>query len=124
MAVPGYALVRHDRTVAIAAGRSTLRFTDVAGLIDPTTVNFSSLTDPSTRVLEQNFQFDLVSTDKLLLKYIDRPVTVERSSGNQCQTLSGTLLPPRWPRAARQRWRHPHAQQLYRALSSGNCRAG
>lgn len=92
MAVPGYALVRHDRTVPIAAGRSTLRFADVAGLIDPTTVNFSSLTDPSTRVLEQNFQFDLVSTDKLLLKYIDRPITVERSSGNQSQTLSGTLL--------------------------------
>ncbi len=92
MAVPGYALVRHDRTVPIAAGRSTLRFTDVAGLIDPTTVNFSSLTNPSTRVLEQNFQFDLVSTDKLLLKYIDRPITVERSSGNQSQSLSGTLL--------------------------------
>ncbi len=92
MAVPGYALVRHDRTVAIGAGRSTLRFTDVAGLIDPTTVNFSSLTDPSTRVLEQNFQFDLVSTDKLLLRYIDRPITVERTAGNQSQTLSGTLL--------------------------------
>lgn len=92
MGVPGYALVRHDRTVGIGAGRSTLRFTDVAGLIDPTTVNFSSLTDPSTRVLEQNFQFDLVSTEKLLLKYIDRPVTVERTLGNQAQTVSGTLL--------------------------------
>lgn len=92
MAVPGYALVRHDRNVPIAAGRSTIRFTDVAGLIDPTTVNFTSLTDPATRVLEQNFQFDLVSTEKLLLKYVDRPVTVERTVGNQAEKLSGTLL--------------------------------
>ncbi len=92
MAVPGYALVRHDRMVPIAAGRSTIRFTDVAGLIDPTTVNFTSLTDPATRVLEQNFQFDLVSTEKLLLKYVDRPVTVERTLGNQAEKLTGTLL--------------------------------
>jgi hypothetical protein len=92
MGVPGYALVRHDRPVTLAAGRSTLRFTDVAGLIDPTTVNFSSLTDPATRVLEQNFQFDLVSTDKLLLKYLDRPIVVERALGNQSQTVNGTLL--------------------------------
>lgn len=92
MAVPGYALVRHERPMQIAAGRSTLRFTDVAGLIDPTTVTFSSLTDPATRVLEQNFQFDLVSSDKLLLKYLDRPITVERNLGGQVVTLTGTLL--------------------------------
>src|SRR5688572_2799137 len=67
MAVPGYALVRHDRPVDLKSGRSTVRFTDVAAFIDPTTVQFGSLTDPDhTRVLEQNFQFDLVSTQKLL----------------------------------------------------------
>lgn len=92
MAVPGYALVRHERSVQVAAGRSTLRFSDVAGLIDPTTVTFTSLSDPATRVLEQNFQFDLVSSDKLLLKYLDRPITVERSVGGQVATLTGTLL--------------------------------
>ena len=73
-------------------GRSTIKFTDVAALIDPTTVTFTSLSEPRTRVLEQNFQFDLVSTDKLLLKYIDRPITVERAVGNQASTVSGTLL--------------------------------
>src|SRR5262249_7075995 len=65
---------------------------DVAALIDPTTVTFASLTDPQTRIVEQNYQFDLVSTDKLLLKYIDRPVTVERNAFGQTTTLSGTLL--------------------------------
>jgi len=90
--VPGYALVRQDRSVMLDKGRSTLRFTDVAALIDPTTVTFTSLTDPHTRVVEQNFQFDLVSTDKLLLKYIDRPITVEQTSGTQTTTTEGTLL--------------------------------
>jgi hypothetical protein len=44
------------------------------------------------RVLEQNFQFDLVSNAKLLQRFIDRPITVERSNGTQLTTLSGTLL--------------------------------
>jgi hypothetical protein len=92
MAVPGFAMVRQDRSMRLETGHSTVKFTDVAALIDPTTVTFSSLTDPRTRVLEQNFQFDLVSTEKLLLKYIDRPITVERAVGQQAVTVSGTLL--------------------------------
>src|SRR5262245_15010426 len=91
--VPGYATVRHERQIPMAAGRNTLRFSDVAGLIDPTTVSFSSLTDSAgTRVLEQNFQFDLVSTEKLLSKFIDRPISIERSFGERVETLEGTLL--------------------------------
>ena len=91
-AIPGYAMVRHERDVTLGAGRSNLRFSDVAGLIDPTTVTFSSLTDSGARVLEQNFQFDLVSSDKLLQKYIDKPVSIERNVGNQASVTSGTLL--------------------------------
>lgn len=91
--VPGFAMVRHERNVQLAAGRTQLQFTDVAALIDPTTVTFSSLTEPGARVLEQNFQFDLVSTEKLLLKYLDKPVTVERTnSGGTGGSVSGTLL--------------------------------
>jgi len=93
MGVPGYAMVRQERGVQLTAGRSQLRFTDVAALIDPTTVTFTSLTDPAARVLEQNFQFDLVSTDKLLLKYIDKPLVIERNqAGGGTSTTSGTLL--------------------------------
>jgi hypothetical protein len=90
--VPGYALVRQDRDVQIASGRSSLRFTDVAGLIDPTTVTFSVPANPGVRVVEQNFQFDLVSTPKLLLRYLDRSITVERNVGNETATVTGTLL--------------------------------
>lgn len=91
--VPGYAMVRTERPVQLGAGRSQLRFTDVAALIDPTTVTFTSLTDPAARVLEQNFQFDLVSTDKLLQKFIDQPLSVERpATGGATTTVQGTLL--------------------------------
>ena len=91
-AVPGYAMVRQDRDVQLTQGRSTLCFNDVAGLIDPTTVTFTVPANPAVRVLEQNFQFDLVSTAKLLLRYLDKPITVERSVGNETSTVSGTLL--------------------------------
>lgn len=87
--VPGYALVKQERGVRLESGRTQLRFTDVAALIDPTTVTFASLTDPATRVLEQNFQFDLVSTSKLLQKYVDQPVSIERQGA---PAVAGTLL--------------------------------
>lgn len=91
-AVPGFAIVREERELDLPAGRSQQRFVDVAAYIDPTTVTFASLTEPSTRVLEQSFQFDLVNSQKLLLRYLGRPVTVERMQGGQVSTLSGTLL--------------------------------
>jgi hypothetical protein len=90
--VPGYAMVRQDRDVNLSTGRSTLRFNDVAGLIDPTTVKFTVPANPAVRVLEQNFQFDLVSTAKLLLRYLDKSITVERNVGNGTNSVSGTLL--------------------------------
>ena len=101
--VPGYATVRHEREIALNAGRNTVRFTDVAGLIDPTTVSFASLTDPTgTRVMEQNFQFDLVSPEKLLRRFIDRDIAVEhvlgergRDSGRHAALHSGRDRDPR-----------------------------
>ena len=91
--LPGFALVRLDRELQIPRGRGTIQFTDVAALIDPTTVQFLSLTDPEgTKVLEQNFQFDLVSQEKLLSRYIDRQVSVEQQSGDGIKVVDGTLV--------------------------------
>jgi hypothetical protein len=90
--VPGYAMVRQDRTVTLSAGRQALRFTDVAALIDPTTVTFAVPTDSAVRVVEQNFQFDLVSNAKLLQRFLDRNISVERNAGSQSTVVSGTLL--------------------------------
>jgi len=91
--VPGYAVIRQTRDVALAAGRNTVRFTDVAEQIDPTTVQFESLTDRAgTRVIEQSFQFDLVGTDRLLARYLDREISVDQVRGQHVETVTGTLL--------------------------------
>jgi hypothetical protein len=91
--VPGYALVKHERQIRLDQMNSELNFTDVAALIDPTTVSFESLSDPvSTRVVEQNFQFDLVNNEKLMQKYLDREITVEQVRGDKVETFVGTLL--------------------------------
>jgi hypothetical protein len=92
-AVPGYAVVREDRGVTIAQGRGELKITDVAALIDPTTVAFTSITDPEgTRVVDQNFQFDLVSNDKLLERFVDQEIGVIVQRGDTAGTVKGTLL--------------------------------
>jgi len=92
-AIPGYAVVRHERELPLARGRNTVRFTDVAALIDPTTVTFESLTDAAgTSVVEQNFQFDLVNTEKLLQRYIDRAINVDQVRGTGVESFTGTLL--------------------------------
>jgi hypothetical protein len=91
--LPGFALVRLDRELQIPRGRGTIQFSDVAALIDPTTVQFLSLTDTDgTKVLEQNFQFDLVSQDKLLSRYVDRDVSVVQRSGDGEKVIDGTLV--------------------------------
>jgi len=77
--LPGYAVVREIRRIELKAGENIIRFSDVAAGIDPTTVSFKSLTAPaSTRVLEQNFEYDLVSPDKLLEKYLGRSIIINR----------------------------------------------
>ena len=93
MAVPGYALVREERAFVLERGRNLLRVSDVPALIDPTTVSFASLTDPkSTRVVEQSFEFDLTSRDKLLSRYLEREITVEQVRGAGVDSVSGTLV--------------------------------
>lgn len=91
--IPGYATVRQTRPVALNGKRSEIRIADVAALIDPTTVSFKSLTDPEgTRVLEQNYQFDLVSGAKLLERYIGETITVEQFLSDKIESVSGKLL--------------------------------
>lgn len=93
MTVPGYALVREDRRFDLRPGRNLLRVPDVPALIDPTTVSFASITDPkATRVIEQSFEFDLTSTQKLLSRYLDREITVEQQRGQGVGTFTGTLV--------------------------------
>ncbi len=84
------ALVKDPRRLDLSAGLNEVRFGDVAAQIDPTSVHFRSLTDPDgTIVLEQNYEYDIVNSAKMLNKYVDMEIGVVTEDG---QEYSGTLL--------------------------------
>jgi hypothetical protein len=73
------ALVRDVRQIQLPSGSFLLRFEDVAASINPATVHFRSLNDPSKlSVVEQNYEYDLLDPQKLLQKYVGREVTLVR----------------------------------------------
>ncbi|MCH8147539.1 MAG: DUF4139 domain-containing protein [Planctomycetes bacterium] len=91
--IPGYAIIKQERDVTLGGERSIIRFTDVASQIDPTTVSFSSLTDPGgTSVVEQSYEFDLVSAEKLMERFLDQEITVVQVQGDVAKTITATLL--------------------------------
>ncbi len=83
------ALVKDVRTLEAGSGRQTVRFTDVSAMIDPTSVHLTPKSGGALTVLEQNFQYDLVSAEKILDRYKDRELTVVGKDG---KTTTGSLL--------------------------------
>jgi hypothetical protein len=81
------ALVRDVRELQLPRGGFDLRFMDIAATVNPATVHFRSLTEPSrVSVLEQNYEYDLLEPDKLLRKYVGRDVTLVRRRSENGQT--------------------------------------
>lgn len=88
----GTALVQDRRTFNLQAGENLINFTDVAAGIDPTSVQFNSLTDPvGTVVLEQNYVYDLVDKFALINRYLDQTIQLIATDGTEYrgQLLSG-----------------------------------
>jgi hypothetical protein len=84
------ALVKDGRTLEFKKGTFDLSFTDVAAAIDPTSVAFTVTDRPqSVTLLEQNYRYDLVSSEKVLQKYLDKPIQVLT---RQDKMLEGSLL--------------------------------
>jgi hypothetical protein len=73
-----FGLVREVRAIELGRGAGELEFRDVAGEIEPFTVNVRALDARPLRVLEQNYRYDLLSPEQLLRKYVGRTVTVYR----------------------------------------------
>ena len=78
-------VVKDLRTIDIKSGTSQIAITDVAQFIDPTSVHI----DLDGEVLEQNYQYDLVSLDKILQKYIDKDIQL---IGENSEFIEGKLL--------------------------------
>ena len=70
-------LVRETRRLTLPQGQIALRFADVTAQIRPETVHLASLTAPTAlRILEQNYQYDLLNPAKLLDKFVGKEITV------------------------------------------------
>jgi len=78
-------VIKEVRNIDIKSGKSQIAITDVAQFIDPTTVHIKL----NGEVIEQNYQYDLVSLDKILQKYIDKNVQL---IGENNELIAGKLL--------------------------------
>jgi hypothetical protein len=85
------ALVRDARQLDIAKGRQRLEFKDVSAAIRPETVTLSA---EGTSIVEQNFDYDLLTPQKLMEKAVGQQVQIVRTNpGNGAQvTETATVL--------------------------------
>lgn len=69
----GYAQVRDHRRLVLPAGRSEVRFADVSAQIEPQTAILRGLA-ADTRLLEVNFDFEILTPRSLMAKSVGEPV--------------------------------------------------
>lgn len=81
-------VVKETRPINLQRGVSEIKISDVAAQIDPTSVYIKL----NGTVVEQNYQYDLVSVYKILEKYLDKSVQLINEKG---ELLEGTLLSAR-----------------------------
>ncbi|MBF0486145.1 MAG: DUF4139 domain-containing protein [Candidatus Omnitrophica bacterium] len=88
-------LVKDVRKLSLPKGEGELRFMDVASGIIPESVHVRSLNAPDKlSVLEQNYEYDLISREKLLDKYVGEKVKLlnfNEYQGKQ-ETVEATLV--------------------------------
>jgi len=88
-------LIKDQRELDLTKGMVSLEFRDVASGIDPTTVHIRSLTDPGAlAVHEQNYEYDLLSPEKLLEKYVGKEVALVEADPEtkEEKTVKATIL--------------------------------
>lgn len=71
------ALIQDKRMLALPAGRTKQEFADVSAAIRPETVTLAAA---NTAIVEQNFDFDLLTPDKLMDKALGQPVTLVKTN--------------------------------------------
>jgi hypothetical protein len=89
------ALVKDERKVKLKVGNNSLAWRDVSAQIRPETALLRSTSNPASfSLLEQNFDFDLLTPEKLLEKYVGKNVNLIKtnpSTGVE-STESATVL--------------------------------
>lgn len=89
----GFGFVKEVRTLDLRVGRQSVALSDVAAMIQPATVAIKSTTqEGSFSVLEQNYQYDLISPSAILNKSVGQRVRFIRHFGVQPDVLEGILM--------------------------------
>ncbi|WP_411824179.1 DUF4139 domain-containing protein [Leptospira sp. 'Mane'] len=79
----GVGLVRETRNINLSKGIRTLRFEDVPSQIIPQTVRVKAADPKKLTVFEQNYEYDLISQERLLEKYVGKEVTIYKDSNDK-----------------------------------------
>jgi hypothetical protein len=74
------ALIKEVRRIPFERGANSIALRDVSAKMRPETASLRALGGGSLRLIEQNFDFDLLTPQKLLEKYVGRSVTVIRTN--------------------------------------------
>ena len=86
-----FGVVKEYRAKPLTLGNNRVLYEGVASSIDPTSVKLKAV-DGTVSVLEQNFQYDLVSKAKILDKYIGKNITAYLIYGDNRELVEGELL--------------------------------
>ena len=74
-------LVKQTRSLEFEKGISFVRFDEVAALIDPTSVHIKPASS-GIAILEQNYQYDLISTQKMMQRYLGEEISLLTENGD------------------------------------------
>jgi hypothetical protein len=89
----GFGLIKESRVLHLKQGRQSIEVENVAAQIDPTSVGVVSLTDKhGFELLEQNYQYDLISPQAILNKSVGQRVRFIRTIAEKRDVLEGTLI--------------------------------
>lgn len=92
-ALSGYAYVLDQRNLELKSGQNEIRYTNIPTYLDPTTVQFRSLTDEAgTEIVKQEYRFDLLNNQTFLSSNMGKEITVEQGHGSDLGSFTGTLL--------------------------------
>ncbi|MFH1788349.1 MAG: DUF4139 domain-containing protein [Candidatus Altiarchaeota archaeon] len=86
-----FGVVKEYRPKYLFEGLNQVLYEGVASAIDPTSVKLKAV-DGVVNVLEQNFQYDLVSKSKIMQKYVGKNITAYLIYGDKKELVEGELL--------------------------------
>lgn len=88
----GIGLVRETRVLNLSKGIRTLRFEDVPSQIIPQTVRVKGEDSKKLTVFEQNYEYDLISAERLMDKYIGKEVTLYQEGKEKTTSVKAKLI--------------------------------